>query len=92
MHVKEEEKMPRVKKNRNAGGMKFPYTSEGMAQAKAYSMATGGKVQMDSYEVGGMVKQYMGGGMVGNMMNPKNMAMSKMMYGGPVGMKKKKKK
>ena len=30
--------MPNVKKNRNVGGMKFPYTKEGIAQAKSYSM------------------------------------------------------
>ena len=76
MHDKEEEKMPNVKKNRNAGGMKFPSTKEGMAQAKQYSMQSGGKVELDKMEMGGMVKEYLHGGMVHSPM------MSPMMQGG----------
>ena len=63
MHDKEEEKMPKVKKNRHAGGMKFPSTKEGMAQAQQYSMQSGGKVELDKMEMGGMIKEYLHGGM-----------------------------
>ena len=99
MHAKGGKIMPNVKKNRNAG-MKFPYTKEGIAQAKSYSMQSGGKVELDKMEMGGMIKQYMGGGMVKPMM-PKypgggkvmmspaqKMAMAKMMYGGKIKKKK----
>ena len=76
--------MPNVKKNRKSGGMKFPYTPQGMAQAKQYSMQSGGKVEMDSMEMGGMIQKYMGGGMV-------HSPMKKMMgHGGMVYGKKKK--
>lgn len=62
--------MPNVKKNRNAGGMKFPYTEKGIAQAKSYSMQSGGKVKLDKIEMGEMVSKYKHGGMVPNRPNP----------------------
>tara|TARA_A100001515_G_C4405433_1_gene155263 strand:+ start:173 stop:439 length:267 start_codon:yes stop_codon:yes gene_type:complete len=72
--------MPNVKKNRKSGGMKFPYTPEGIAQAKQYSMQSGGKVEMDSMEMGGMIQQYMHGGMAHSPMK-KMMGGGKMNYG-----------
>lgn len=96
--------MPNVKKNRKSGGMKFPYTKEGVAQAKQYSMQSGGKVELDKMEMGGMIKKYMHGGMVHSpMMSPMmqggmsykkggKVKMDKMMGGGMVYGKKKGKK